>query len=51
MLDGCSRLQKHAAASYSAALPGVICAHSFAFTLSWNEFLLLGVRLACQLKR
>jgi len=39
MLDGCSRLQSMLLILLPAALPGVICAALFAFTLSWNEFL------------
>ena len=39
MLDGCSRLQSMLFILLPAALPGVICAALFAFTLSWNEFL------------
>jgi multiple sugar transport system permease protein len=39
MLDGCSRLQSMLRILLPAAVPGVICAALFAFTLSWNEFL------------
>src|SRR5213079_437041 len=39
LLDGCSRLQSMLLILLPAALPGVICAALFAFTLSWNEFL------------
>jgi multiple sugar transport system permease protein len=39
MLDGCSRLQSMLRIMLPAAVPGVICAALFAFTLSWNEFL------------
>ena len=39
MLDGCSRLQSMLFILLPAAVPGVICAALFAFTLSWNEFL------------
>ena len=39
MLDGCSRLQSMLLILLPAAVPGVICAALFAFTLSWNEFL------------
>ena len=39
MLDGCSRLQSMLLILLPSALPGVICAALFAFTLSWNEFL------------
>jgi multiple sugar transport system permease protein len=39
MLDGASRLQSMLYILLPAAVPGVICAALFAFTLSWNEFL------------
>jgi multiple sugar transport system permease protein len=39
MLDGCSRLQAMVRILLPVAIPGVICAALFAFTLSWNEFL------------
>ncbi|MBI3514598.1 MAG: carbohydrate ABC transporter permease [Proteobacteria bacterium] len=39
MLDGCNRLQTMFLILLPVALPGVICAALFAFTLSWNEFL------------
>jgi len=39
MLDGCNRLQTMVRILLPVALPGVICAALFAFTLSWNEFL------------
>lgn len=39
MLDGCNRLQSMRYILLPSALPGVICAALFAFTLSWNEFL------------
>jgi multiple sugar transport system permease protein len=39
MLDGCNRLQTMVRILLPAAVPGVICAALFAFTLSWNEFL------------
>src|SRR5262245_23471052 len=39
MLDGCNRLQSMLFILLPAAVPGVICAALFAFTLSWNEFL------------
>ena len=39
MLDGCNRLQTMLKILLPVAVPGVICAALFAFTLSWNEFL------------
>src|SRR5438876_702401 len=39
MLDGCNRLQTMLRILLPVAVPGVICAALFAFTLSWNEFL------------
>src|SRR5436853_7886755 len=39
MLDGCNRLQTLVRLLLPVAVPGVICAALFAFTLSWNEFL------------
>ncbi|PYN12967.1 MAG: sugar ABC transporter permease [Candidatus Rokuibacteriota bacterium] len=39
MLDGCGRLQTMLRILLPVAVPGVICAALFAFTLSWNEFL------------
>ena len=39
MLDGCNRVQTLARILLPVAVPGVICAALFAFTLSWNEFL------------
>ncbi len=39
MLDGCNRVQAMIRILLPVALPGVICAALFAFTLSWNEFL------------
>ena len=39
MLDGCSRFQSMLRILLPAAVPGLICAALFAFTLSWNEFL------------
>ena len=39
MLDGCNRLQTLVKILLPVAVPGVICAALFAFTLSWNEFL------------
>ena len=39
MLDGCNRVQTMLRILLPVAVPGVICAALFAFTLSWNEFL------------
>src|SRR5207244_6873134 len=39
MLDGCNRFQTLLRILLPVAVPGVICAALFAFTLSWNEFL------------
>ncbi len=38
-LDGCSRLGALRRVVLPMAMPGIICAILFAFTLSWNEFL------------
>ena len=38
-LDGCSRLGALWKVVLPMAMPGIICAVLFAFTLSWNEFL------------
>ncbi|NKC12850.1 MAG: ABC transporter permease subunit [Gammaproteobacteria bacterium] len=38
-LDGCSRLGALFKVVLPMAMPGIICAVLFAFTLSWNEFL------------
>ncbi len=38
-LDGCSRLGALWRVVLPMAMPGIICAVLFAFTLSWNEFL------------
>ncbi len=38
-LDGCSRLGALCRVVLPMAMPGIICAVLFAFTLSWNEFL------------
>lgn len=38
-LDGCSRLRTLTTIVLPMALPGVICAILFGFTLCWNEFL------------
>jgi multiple sugar transport system permease protein len=39
MLDGCNRVQAMIRILLPVAIPGVVCAALFAFTLSWNEFL------------
>ena len=39
MLEGCNRFQTLVRILLPVAVPGVICAALFAFTLSWNEFL------------
>lgn len=39
MIDGCSRFQTLVRIVIPAAIPGIICAILFAFTISWNEFL------------
>jgi multiple sugar transport system permease protein len=39
MLDGCNRLQTLVKILLPVAVPGVICAALFAFTLSWNDLL------------
>jgi len=39
MIDGCNRLQALVKILLPVAIPGIICAGLFAFTLSWNEFL------------
>ncbi|MCC7106078.1 MAG: carbohydrate ABC transporter permease [Chloroflexi bacterium] len=38
LIDGCSRLQSMLFIAVPLALPGLISAGIFAFTLSWNEF-------------
>jgi multiple sugar transport system permease protein len=38
-IDGCSRLRTLITIVLPMALPGVVCAILFAFTLCWNEFL------------
>jgi multiple sugar transport system permease protein len=38
-IDGCGRLRALATIVLPMALPGVVCAILFAFTLCWNEFL------------
>jgi multiple sugar transport system permease protein len=39
MVDGCTRLQSLFKVVLPMAVPGIICAILFAFTLSWNEFI------------
>jgi multiple sugar transport system permease protein len=39
MVDGCTRLQSLFKVVLPMAIPGIICAILFAFTLSWNEFI------------
>ena len=39
MIDGCNRVQAMVKILLPVAIPGIICAALFAFTLSWNEFL------------
>jgi multiple sugar transport system permease protein len=39
MIDGCNRLQALVRIVLPMAVPGIICAILFAFTISWNEFL------------
>jgi multiple sugar transport system permease protein len=39
MVDGCNRVQALLRIVIPVALPGIICALLFAFTLSWNEFI------------
>ncbi len=38
-LDGCSRLSALFRVVLPMAIPGIICAILFSYTLSWNEFL------------
>jgi multiple sugar transport system permease protein len=38
-IDGCTRLRALVTIVLPMALPGVVCAILFAFTLCWNEFL------------
>jgi multiple sugar transport system permease protein len=38
-LDGCSRMRTLVTIVLPMALPGVVCAILFGFTLCWNEFL------------
>lgn len=39
MIDGCSRFQTLVRIVIPVAIPGIICAILFAFTISWSEFL------------
>jgi multiple sugar transport system permease protein len=39
MVDGCTRLQSLFKVVLPMAVPGIICAVLFSFTLSWNEFI------------
>ena len=39
LIDGCNRVQSMVRILLPVAIPGIICAALFAFTLSWNEFL------------
>ena len=39
MIDGCNRIQALVRIVLPMAIPGIICAVLFAFTISWNEFL------------
>ena len=39
MVDGATRLQALMRIVLPMAIPGIICAILFAFTLSWNEFI------------
>jgi multiple sugar transport system permease protein len=39
MIDGCNRIQALLRIVLPMAVPGIICAILFAFTISWNEFL------------
>jgi multiple sugar transport system permease protein len=39
MVDGCTRLQALIRVVLPMAIPGIICAILFSFTLSWNEFI------------
>jgi multiple sugar transport system permease protein len=39
MVDGCNRLQALVRVVLPLAVPGIVCAVLFAFTISWNEFL------------
>jgi multiple sugar transport system permease protein len=39
MVDGCTRLQALLRIVLPVAIPGIVCAVLFAFTISWNEFI------------
>ena len=39
MVDGCTRFQALLRIVLPVAVPGIICAILFAFTISWNEFI------------
>jgi multiple sugar transport system permease protein len=39
MVDGCTRIQAMTKIAIPLALPGILSATIFAFTLSWNEYL------------
>jgi len=39
MVDGCTRFQALVRIVLPVAIPGIICAILFAFTISWNEFI------------
>jgi multiple sugar transport system permease protein len=39
MVDGCTRFQALIRIILPVAIPGVVCAVLFAFTISWNEFI------------
>jgi multiple sugar transport system permease protein len=39
MVDGCTRVQALIRISLPVAIPGIVCAVLFAFTISWNEFI------------
>jgi multiple sugar transport system permease protein len=39
MVDGCTRVQALIRIVSPVAIPGIVCAILFAFTISWNEFI------------
>jgi multiple sugar transport system permease protein len=39
MIDGCTRVQALLRIVLPLAIPGIVCAGLFSFTLSWGEFL------------
>jgi multiple sugar transport system permease protein len=39
MVDGCTRVQALIRIILPVAIPGIVCAVLFAFTISWNEFI------------